>query len=123
MGSSETSFLVNLDFETIKLPPVTDILVLGKKTPQGKLGVLHSFQLISPDVFELLEINTDPNVEAVIVNKNLLTKIPKEQVLGILARYVFPFVCRGESVRVNFNIQIFQRNIKGEIDGGKISLN
>jgi len=118
MSISEASFIVNLDFEVIKLPPVTDILVLGRKMPQGKFGILHSFELISPDVFELLEINDEEyeNIEAVIVNKSILKKLPREKVLEILEKYVFPYVTKGESLRVNFNVQIFQRNIKGDID-------
>jgi len=118
MSISEASFIVNLDFEVIKLPPVTDILVLGRKMPQGKFGILHSFELISPDVFELLEINDEEyeNIEAVIVNKSILKKLPRENVLEILEKYVFPYVTKGESLRVNFNVQIFQRNIKGDID-------
>ena len=116
MHISETSYVVNLDFEAIKLPPVTDILVLGKKAPQGKMGVLHSFHLISPDVFELIEITDSETVEAIIINKNLISKLKKEQIVKVLAEYVFPYVSKGEAIRVNFNIQIFQRNIKGEIN-------
>lgn len=115
MTTPETSYIVNLDFEAIKLPPVTDILVLGKKVPQGKIGILHSFHLISPDVFEMVEITDDENVEAIIVNKNLLSKLNKENIIDILAKYVFPYVSKGESIRVNFAVQIFQRNIKGDL--------
>ncbi len=122
MSISETSYNVNLDFEVIKLPPVTDILILGKKVPQGKFGILHSFQLISPDVFELLEITDDmnENVEAVIINKSILQKLPKETVLKILQVYVFPYVTKGETLKVNFNVHIFQNNIKGEVYDGEV---
>jgi hypothetical protein len=116
MQISETSYVVDLDFESIKLPPVTDILVLAKKTAQGKLGVLHSFQLISPDVFEMVEVNGNENIEAIIINKNILSKLSKDKVLEILSKYVFPYVSKGESIRVNFNIQIFQKNIKGDLN-------
>jgi hypothetical protein len=117
-SATETSYSVNLDFEAIKLPPVTDILILGKKNPQGKYGVLHSFELISPDVFDLIEIDdiNNENVEAVIINKSILKKLPQDKIIEILAEYVFPYVMKGESIRVNFNIQIFQRNIKGELN-------
>jgi len=122
MSVSETSYNVDLDFEVIKLPPVTDILILGKKVPQGKFGILHSFQLISPDVFELLEITDDmsENVEAVIINKSILQKLPKETVLKILKVYVFPYVTKGETLKVNFNVHIFQNNIKGEVYDGEV---
>jgi len=118
MKNAETSYSVNLDFEAIRLPPVSDILVLGKKVPHGKFGVLHSFELISPDAFELLEIPEDlsESVDAVIVNKSILKKMPKEKVLKILSAYVFPYASKGETLRVNFDIQIFHKNITGDIN-------
>jgi hypothetical protein len=119
MPSSEaTTYNVNLDFEIIKLPPVTDILILGRKVPQGKFGVLHSFELISPDVFSLIEIDKSlsETVEAVIVNKSLLKKLPEATILEILSTHVFPFVSGGEAVRVNFNVQIFRKNIRGVLN-------
>jgi hypothetical protein len=116
MHIPETSYVINLDFEAIKLPPVTDILILGKKNPQGKMGVLHSFHLISPDVFELIEINDSETVEAMIINKSLLSKLKKEEIIRILTEYVFPYISKGEAIRVNLNIQIFQRNIRGDIN-------
>ena len=117
MQNVELSYAVNLDFEVIKLPPVTDILVVGKKVPQGKNGILRSFDLILPDVFELIdemECNHE-NVEAVIINKSILTKLPKSKVISILKEYVFPYVTKGESVKVNFNVRIFYRNISGDL--------
>jgi hypothetical protein len=118
MDLFEASYSVDLDFEVIKLPPVTDILVLGKRIAHGKFGVLHSFELISPDVFSLIEIdqNTSDSVEAVILNKALLKKMPEQTILSILQRHVFPFVSNGEAVKVNFNIQIFRNNVKGVFD-------
>ena len=118
MNIYENTYSVNLDFEVIKLPPVTDILVLGKKVPQGKFGILHSFELISPDVFELLEIDESmcENVEAVIINKSILQKIPRMEVLNILNRYVFPFATKGETLKVNFNIHIYYKNINGDLN-------
>jgi hypothetical protein len=116
MKTNETSYQINLDFEAIELPPVTDVLVLGKKTPQGKMGILHSFHLISPDVFQMLEINDEENVEAVIVNRNILSKIPAEEVIKVLKEYVFPYVSKGEAIKVNLSIQISYRGIKGEMN-------
>jgi len=114
---SETFYSVDIDFESINLPPVTDILVVGRKSPQGKYGILHSFELISPDVFQLIEIDKgeQENVEAVIINKNILKKIPQRRVIEILGEHIFPYVSKGEILRVSFNIKIFQRNIKGEL--------
>ena len=118
MSIPTKSYSINLDFETIKLPPVSEILILGKKVLQGKFGILHSFQLISPDVFEFLDFSGEynENIEAVIINKGILKKLPRETVLKILEEHVFPFVSKGETVKVNFDVRIFQKDIKGEIN-------
>ena len=118
MQNVELSYTVNLDFEPIKLPPVTDILVVGKKVPQGKNGILRSFDLILPDVFELIDEGecAHENVEAVIINKSILSKLPKDKVINILKEYVFPYVTKGESLKVNFNVRICYRNISGELN-------
>jgi hypothetical protein len=52
-------------------------LVLGKKCPQGKIGVYKSFELLVPDEFDFFEIE-DPNIEAVFINKRVLKKMEKE---------------------------------------------
>jgi len=36
-------YSVQLSFEEIRLPPFEDILILGKKCPQGKIGVYRYF--------------------------------------------------------------------------------
>jgi hypothetical protein len=117
MEQTKLSYTVNLDFEAIKLPPVTDILVLAKKVPQGKQGILQSFELILPDVFHLVEINDPsfPQIDAVIVNKAILSKIPVQEVVKILKENVFAYVSRGETIKVNFSAHVYQRNITGEI--------
>jgi len=118
MQKHQTMYSIDLNFEVIKLPPVSDILVLGKKVPQGKFGVLHSFELISPDMFELLEIDPEiiDNVDAIIINKNILKKIPKDKVLAILSEYVFPYASKGETLKVDFDLKIYQKNIEGSLD-------
>lgn len=118
MSIPTTSYSIDLDFETIKLPPVSEILILGKKVAQGKFGILHSFQLISPDAFDVLEIseNINQNIEAVIINKMILKKLPKETIIKVLSEHVFPFVSKGETVKVNFDVHIYQKDIKGEIN-------
>jgi len=117
MDHKKRKYSVNLEFESIKLPPVTDVLVLGKKYPQGKIGVMESFRFIAPDEFEMFDINDDyPNVEAILVNKKILGRLPISEIRSILGEYVFPHVSRGEAVRVNFTVKIAFEGIKGTIE-------
>lgn len=102
---STRKFSISLSFEEIRLPPFEDILILGNKCPQGKVGVYRSFQLLVPDEFEVVEPKSDI-IEAVFINKRLLKKIDIEKILSILSDKVFPFVSESEILKVDFKVRI-----------------
>ncbi len=116
MPEPTVSYSVNLDMETIQLPPVTDILVIARKLEQGKKGIMESFRFLAPDEFELIDIDSESTeVEAILINKRILNRMPKKDVLKVLEKHVFPNVSYGEAVRVNFKVKITIDSIKGEI--------
>lgn len=106
---------VEISFEEIKLPPFQEILIVGKQSPQGKLGILKSFELLSPNGFTLIEIE-DENIEAIFVNKHILKKITEAEVVALLSERVFPFVSSDELVRVDMKLKVHYSGI--EIDYG-----
>ncbi len=108
------TFSVSLSLEAIKLPPVQDILVLAKRLPQGKVGVLESFRFIAPDEFEMYDVDEESEVEAVLINKRILKRMPLERVLDVLRAYVFPHVSAGEAVKVDFTVRIDYTKITGD---------
>jgi len=111
--STTKKYSIQLSFEEIRLPPFEDILILGKKCPQGKIGVYQSFELLVPNEFEVFEIN-DPIIEAVFINKRVLKKMDKGRILKILKEKVFPFVSESEIIKVNFKLTISYDTIKGD---------
>jgi len=77
MNDLNKTYTINLRFEEIKLPPFQDILVLGKNSIQGKIGLSKSFELMVPNGFDTIDVNNS-NIETVFVNKNILTKIERK---------------------------------------------
>ncbi len=110
---STGKFSVHLSFEEVRLPPFEDILILGKKCPQGKIGVYKSFELLIPNEFETFEIE-DEIIEAIFVNKRILKKIDKNKIITILREKVFPYVSASEILKVDFKLRIFYDSVKGE---------
>ncbi|MBT1707791.1 hypothetical protein KK062_06145 [Fulvivirgaceae bacterium PWU5] len=106
-------YSIDLSFEEIKLPPFQEILILGKNSQHGKIGISKSFDMLVPNGFELVEVG-HPLVEAVFVNKRILSKMPKEKVIDILDDKVFPFVSEGELLKVDFRVTISYSNIEQE---------
>jgi hypothetical protein len=111
MQTSTKSYAIDIRFEEIKLPPFQEILVLGKNSPHGKMGILKSFELLATDGFDLTEVEHEL-VEAVFINKRILRKIPKESILKILAEKVFPFISEGELLKVDFKVAMSYNSIE-----------
>ena len=105
MDNSEVKYSIRLSFEEIKLPPFQDILVLGKNSPQGRIGLSKSFELLIPNGFEVVEIMHE-KVEAVFINRRILSKIAQDQIIKILETKVFPFISEGEILRVEFKVNV-----------------
>ena len=103
--------IVRLKFEEVKLPQSIEILVVGKNSFPGKMAVLKSLELLSPDSFETIESDHDM-VEAVIVNKKVLRKLSKKNVGQALAEKVFPFISEGELLMVELKTTILGSSIE-----------
>ena len=110
---SNRKFSVQLSFEEIRLPPFEDILILGRKSPQGRIGVYKSFELLVPNEFETFEIE-DEVVEAIFVNKRVLKKLDKDKIIEILREKVFPYVSECEILKVDFKLRIYYDSVEGE---------
>ena len=117
MKQENSSFSVSIDFNAIRLPPVRDILVLGKKFPQGKTGVMECFRFIAPDEFEMFDVpDQGVEAEAVLINRRLLKRMPATTILGILNEHVFPYVARGEALNVDFGVKIHISGVEAPRD-------
>ena len=104
---------ISLGFEEIRLPPFDEILIIGRKSPHGRIGLWKSFQFLIPDEFEVFEID-DPIIDAAFISKRLLKKINKDQIFSILKDKVFPYVSEGEIMKVDFKVKIYYEAIKWE---------
>ncbi|NIJ45605.1 hypothetical protein FHR24_002073 [Wenyingzhuangia heitensis] len=111
-NNASQKYSVQLSFKEIRLPPFEDILILGKKCPQGIIGVSKSFELLIPNEFDVFEIDTT-NIESVFINKRVLKKMDSEKIINILAEKVFPYVSECEIIKVDFKLKIFYDSIEG----------
>ena len=109
---SSRKFAVKLSFEETRLPPFEDILILGKRCSQGKIGVYKSMELLMPNEFETLTIE-DEIVETIFVNKRILKKLDKDKIIAVLRENVFPYISECEILKVDFKIRFFYDSIRG----------
>ena len=105
MQESKPRYNISLKFQEVRLPPFDEILVLGSKSEQGKMGIAKTFEYMVPDIFAMVEVEED-SIEAVFINKRLLKKISQDNILEILRAKVFPFVSEKEIMKVDFEVVV-----------------
>lgn len=110
--SSDINYSLSLAFENVSLPPFEDILVLTRKAQYGKLGVSSSLNLLQPDKFVVVEVNNHEIVEAILVNRRILKRLPAKIILDVLRERVFPYIDSGEIVRIDFKVKLSYNDIK-----------
>ncbi|MBF0125922.1 MAG: hypothetical protein HQM02_01810 [Magnetococcales bacterium] len=115
--NSGFNYSITMDFETVQLPPFKDILVLARKCPVGMVGITKCMGLMTPDGFDLIEIE-DENVEAILINRQITRRFPVAKVIEILKAKVFPTISQGEIVRINFHIKIMYDRLEGFLELG-----
>lgn len=111
----EVNYTLSLAFENVALPPFEDILVLTRKAQYGKLGVSSSLDLLQPDKFVILEVTDHDVVEALLVNRRILKRLPAKVILDVLRERVFPFIDNGEIIRIDFKVKLSYNDIKLKI--------
>jgi len=99
------SYNISMSVENITLPPFRDIVILAKKCPQGKIGLSKCFNFLAPGEFEVVELDHS-EIEALLINKKLSKRIPLATIINLLEEKVFPYISKGEMIKVDMNIRM-----------------
>ncbi|MCD6297009.1 MAG: hypothetical protein J7M30_07630 [Deltaproteobacteria bacterium] len=115
MNENTIKYTVSIEFEHISLPPFKDVLILGRGCPHGKHGIAQCFNLLAPDDFELIDLE-DEKVQAMLISKSLLKRMPVKKITEIIRDNVFPYISGGELIKVAFRLKLLIENIEGTLD-------
>ncbi|MDK2823421.1 MAG: hypothetical protein PWQ67_1576 [Clostridia bacterium] len=74
---------VKVIFSEFEFPPMQDALLVGKRSPIGPEAARRMVDILSPDQYEIIEVNHDI-IEAVVIRKSLSKMIPKEKLVAFL---------------------------------------
>ncbi|MHB8917125.1 MAG: hypothetical protein ACYC4H_03820 [Desulfocucumaceae bacterium] len=66
-----------------EIPPMQDILLVGKRAPIGPEAAKRMVDALSPEQYEVVPVEEGP-LEAMVVRKSLLKLIPKEKLFPII---------------------------------------
>lgn len=74
---------LSLKISEFEVPPMQDMLIIGKKAPIGPEAVRRMAEALSPEQFTLLKIE-HPKIEAVLIRNSLLQMMDEKLLMAII---------------------------------------
>lgn len=96
---------VDLRMSRFELPPVQSALVVGRKAPIGSRAMEKALAEMMPDAFVRIEVDHE-TIEAVIVRKAHLRRLPEERLVSLLVRQTESVIDETEMLRVTMELEI-----------------
>lgn len=74
---------ITLRFSEFEVPPMQDILIVGKKAPIGPEAARRMVDILSPEQYEIVEVEHSV-IEAVVLRKSLISMISKDRLIPLI---------------------------------------
>lgn len=74
---------INIRLSEFEMPPMQDVLIVGKYAPIGPEAARRMVDVLSPDQYEIIKLEHD-FIEAVVIRKTLLNLLPKDKLIAII---------------------------------------
>lgn len=70
-------------FSELEMPPMQDILIVGRKAPIGYEAARKIVDILSPGQYEVIKVE-HPVIEAIAIRKTLASIIPKDKLISLI---------------------------------------
>ncbi len=74
---------ITMRMSEFEIPPMQDVLIVGKRAPIGPEAARRMVDILSPDQYEIIRIDHDA-IEAMVVRKSLFNMLPQEKLITLL---------------------------------------
>lgn len=106
VSNSSRRLHIEVRIARFALPPVESALVVGRAAPIGSVAMAKALEEMLPGAFERIEISGDDSVEAIIVRRAHLKRIPEERLVSFLLDNVRGLIDPAEMLRVTLDVEV-----------------
>jgi hypothetical protein len=103
---------INTRIDEYVVPPIKDMLVLGKNAPIGCIAMRRALELLVKTPFEHIEIEDDEVISDILVRQTLLRRLPREGLIAHVLTHIKPLMGPEEVMHVELAVRV-------ELDGGE----
>ncbi|TBL74673.1 hypothetical protein EYB31_25505 [Paenibacillus thalictri] len=103
---------LSMKMTEFEMPPMQDLLIIGKRAPIGPEAVRRMAEALSPEQFSILKID-HPKVEGVLIRKSLLEMLDKHLLLEIILEEADRLINESMVLRAELKITVsIQREVE-----------
>ena len=113
MGSqieSSKKVEISMRLSEFEMPPMQDVLVVGKRAPIGPEAARRMGDILSPGQYIVKKIE-HPSIEAMVVRKSLLAMVPEDQLISLMIDEVAEMIHESMIVRVQINVTVIVKKL------------
>jgi hypothetical protein len=88
------------------VPPVKDLLIMGKNAPIGCIAMRRALELLVKTPYAHIELDDDV-ISDVLVRQQLLKRLSKETLLRFVVQQVKPLMDAEEVLQVEVDLKVF----------------
>lgn len=74
---------ITMRLSEFEVPPMQDVLIVGRKAPIGPEAARRMVDILSPEQYEIIEIE-HPVIEAIVIRKSLTNMIAKDKLIALI---------------------------------------
>ncbi len=88
------------------IPPLKDMLVLGKEAPIGCIAMRKAIELLIRTPFEHIEIEDDV-ISDILVRQHLLKRVSKDGLIDFVMAHMKPMMGSDEVLHAELDLNVF----------------
>jgi hypothetical protein len=113
LNETERRAHVSIRLSEFEIPPVQDVLLIGRRAPIGPEAVQRMIDVLSPGQYEIFKVEEGP-FEAVVVRKSLSKMLTREKLLSIILEEGCKVAAETSVLKAQLNI-VLAINVEVEI--------
>lgn len=104
--ASENKIHISARISEYAIPPLRDMLVLGKNAPIGCVAMRRALELLIKTPYEHIEIDDDV-ISDILVRQHILRRMSREALVSFVLHQVKPLLGPEEVLQVEVDLKVF----------------
>ncbi|MFQ6618365.1 MAG: hypothetical protein ACE5QV_06725 [Fidelibacterota bacterium] len=97
---------IEITISRFDVPPMQDVLIVGKGGPLGKNALKRMADAVAPDQYYIIPVKNSDKIEAILIKKHFEQIVSKEKLVDFILSEVEPIMEEKDIMKIKMDIKI-----------------